>query len=1257
MKLSIRPLQSADLRFRRIAGRHQISSDGKHLIDGVAFGRPFLRRSDRPQIQIPPRKRLRLTYDHDDDQVVEFAQPQHGPLATVDPTPYENGDEAYDHNEQDTGFAINRDSRESLERELRELRDDVLPDEMYILNDSGTRQTQNSPKDADRSLNLNQPEGGLHRLTRSKKRQRGLGIRDEHGYRDELGELDPRERGDALPQQLGRKRLAKSGQRSVNGERSGIQAAKRARLSSAHSERPSRRSSNASIKSVHFEDKEPTVAESIQRIDDIEESDDEDFDPSANADSDSTGSNKENVMPETRDSPSSKVCDNHGYGCQTANFPFLQISPVSDSSSSTTPSESESESSRESSDTTSNVSSSTTSSSDLEGEGASEKNAKPSTTLNKSERGPSAVKEAKQVNLQIETRPVKPYQGMIATQKRNQRRRDHNKLLRLKANGTLHADANFQDYRKWKESLRHSCQENALEHIEPSTSEKLDQLTTFEAKKQALLNAVAAGGVDVTETPQEQRQSLTTRKSKPIIPLETGSVVANAELPVQAVGSSIDNDEGSKISKPRAKLDLASSRRLLFGSLGLRAPKNKHEENSLRAKLAEKIRPAKQTESGLGKREELNDSVDIAEEDGTWRNKLILKAVECCREGIELSTPPFPFVQRWDPQQKGNQSRNSGALGRSKSQSLTSKRYKGNDEHRVVSSGYWDQNDETSTPVSSAAQRTELHYTDEDQSQPRDHERERTDDYQGAIDDQLLRDSHGAYSKAPNETILPKDLPELPEDMTTCSMLAPEACVVGAIIAFKQLDMSQETNWQPKISDYRTAEVNSILGDGNLRVLLAQRDRPIKDKLYDNETGQRVYSKFEMPDYEDQEAENDGEFIELRYTELIEPKLIQAARYLTDTQSYISCQATVAHDTIPASTNRTEEPPIDQAQEVPSIALLGNEEGLSSIDTSHVKETPLDVVADSEEPIDANEELGKEISRLSKDGRSWSSAGSEVPQDLEDQPDKSLTNNHDHSTDHEPDNYLSPRFRGFSSSPLAEKDDTSRVSPTGHTNGTESNRPILPSGNTYNRDSAMFANGNQAHDSSSLQLEDDFEALDFQRPSDQSDPNSSERRASRFSHLRGGGSESNTSQKSYALDAVDSDSDFPSVEHVFSTARSFLKASFSEDEDVKPRPSQLSPPLDAGSQRSKHRPFDMPEALLSSDENDGLLPAGSSQPPMRSQIVDLTQSSDLVDPPDSEYEDRGVGLPTGPGWVKKTRSGRASVPTRSEAKRRKLRSF
>lgn len=60
---SIRPLLTAEVRSRTLCGRNQISDDGRHLVDGIPFGRPYLRQPQRPAVKIPPRKRQRLEND------------------------------------------------------------------------------------------------------------------------------------------------------------------------------------------------------------------------------------------------------------------------------------------------------------------------------------------------------------------------------------------------------------------------------------------------------------------------------------------------------------------------------------------------------------------------------------------------------------------------------------------------------------------------------------------------------------------------------------------------------------------------------------------------------------------------------------------------------------------------------------------------------------------------------------------------------------------------------------------------------------------------------------------------------------------------------------------------------------------------------------------------------------------------------------------------------------------------------------------
>lgn len=71
---SIRPLMTAEVRARTLTGRHQISDDGRHLVDGVPFGRPYLRHPNRPAVRIPPRKRRRLD-DADEDAEIGMLTP------------------------------------------------------------------------------------------------------------------------------------------------------------------------------------------------------------------------------------------------------------------------------------------------------------------------------------------------------------------------------------------------------------------------------------------------------------------------------------------------------------------------------------------------------------------------------------------------------------------------------------------------------------------------------------------------------------------------------------------------------------------------------------------------------------------------------------------------------------------------------------------------------------------------------------------------------------------------------------------------------------------------------------------------------------------------------------------------------------------------------------------------------------------------------------------------------------------------------
>lgn len=56
-------MEQVEVRARQLSGRHQISSAGFHLVDGVPFGTRPLRPLSRPSVAIPPRKRRRISTD------------------------------------------------------------------------------------------------------------------------------------------------------------------------------------------------------------------------------------------------------------------------------------------------------------------------------------------------------------------------------------------------------------------------------------------------------------------------------------------------------------------------------------------------------------------------------------------------------------------------------------------------------------------------------------------------------------------------------------------------------------------------------------------------------------------------------------------------------------------------------------------------------------------------------------------------------------------------------------------------------------------------------------------------------------------------------------------------------------------------------------------------------------------------------------------------------------------------------------------
>lgn len=489
-------------------------------------------------------------------------------------------------------------------------------------------------------------------------------------------------------------------------------------------------------------------------------------------------------------------------------------------------------------------------------------------------RNPKSLAATKK-SVTLSKKPISlPFQGKTQTKLRNQRRRQRRKV------------------EKERRSLSQRLNRERVDKVEVENSLESPRIggTGMRAHSQRLSDT---SFVDLL-SPNPSRKgasAVTTEEARTNISATTIEAMKNELLPGQSsesqdVGNSTSQNSTSTMAKKvksvstnakttqqRSKIDLESSRRMLFGSLGVRTPKTKEDETETREKLMKGFRPVKEPRfQGLAEANELL-RVDGSEENGNWADRIVLKAVECCYEGIELNTPPFPFVQRWDPQQQG------GYKGYEGSRSRKNKKRKRN-------------NSQFYQPVFSHERRYDQQF---EHDQPRSVvEDPKGKDAAASAEKQQLSIGHrgidvhcvDANTKSTRENDASakdspvgtngQDLPILSEDMAMYVSLTVELSLPGAIIAFKQLDMSERTNWQPRVSEYRTATVDHLMDNGMLRMTLARRDRPQTQISYDQRTGERIYSKFEMPGLDEEEACEDG-VIELSFAELIEPKLIRPA--------------------------------------------------------------------------------------------------------------------------------------------------------------------------------------------------------------------------------------------------------------------------------------------------------------------------------------------------------------------------------------------
>ncbi|KAJ4337764.1 hypothetical protein N0V87_004512 [Didymella glomerata] len=410
-----------------------------------------------------------------------------------------------------------------------------------------------------------------------------------------------------------------------------------------------------------------------------------------------------------------------------------------------------------------------------------------------------------------------PGEGKKETQSRNARRTKTNRLNHLKKAGKLDKDANLKDLERYEEELRQ--QENTESGPAHSFSQPTGKRKRLETEEQ-------------DQTTADEAAELERRKQEMIARFGQESDVAMEEpapeKPEEVAPAPQQDSKSSHITsdktpeRKRLRPDVSAIGRMLA-----RQTKN----------LVKK--PAKAKEP--------TPEPEVSADPDFWKSRINLSAFECWEEEYELTAPPFPFKQHWDP------------IGKVMRDAAKARKGKGNKgRKKPVVEELPEENQED------PGEKIFLDYDDDPDANP---------DVQihAAIEDQLQQDIATALQEQAGD-----DLPPLPEDLSTLPDLMSADIKAGALIVCKFFGVNPVTV-TPEISGFKTAivetEGDSGAGAGTFRLRIAARDLPRKEKKF-NSKGERIYDAKDgfFMDEEEEEGLWSGMF-----GELLEAKLLKAA--------------------------------------------------------------------------------------------------------------------------------------------------------------------------------------------------------------------------------------------------------------------------------------------------------------------------------------------------------------------------------------------
>lgn len=440
------------------------------------------------------------------------------------------------------------------------------------------------------------------------------------------------------------------------------------------------------------------------------------------------------------------------------------------------------------------------------------------------------------------TKPsVAPGKGSLRTHKHNMRKKKNKLMNKLKEEGKLPKDADFAVLDKYlgKENGGPESAELASDiaesgvHEDPDLAAKRAELLTRLDLDTILPDDGIAAQVEEFPTDQEHlKNDVPTSAVQRLVEkchaahslLDAPTImenVANAQSQADPTSAPTNPDIETISEEPspkRVRLDVASSRRMLFSALGVRNPKTPAAEQALREKLAKPTRKVKESKADVAEVPYIEPESENADR---WKQKLVVKAVECV-QNKQVDVPPFPFQHPWQIRKQRQEA------------ARTQK-----------------QHEQPSYPYTQNDYREEV----EEQTLP---------------DEEIVTTHPSRLSRISNvDGAIDLDSIPIPSDFDALYDFQAHDLVEGAVIAYKELHINER--FEPAQSPYRVARIIAN-NDSNLQVRLALQYREQAQPQTDEETGERLYSKFDVPDQDD-EVPDDG-LREIAFGDMINPKFV-----------------------------------------------------------------------------------------------------------------------------------------------------------------------------------------------------------------------------------------------------------------------------------------------------------------------------------------------------------------------------------------------